>query len=424
MTRSHHALLQRASNGIVPPGRFAHRRDRYTFGDAMLQATTSLSSRPGRLAMTCTAVALGIGALVATIGFAQTGSGQLNATFDSYAATRIVVKPVDSTANPPAIPWDAEESATRLNGVAAAGSLTDVTQQVRTLTSLPLNDPEALPHAPLSVAAVSPGLLDTIGGHVQQGAFINSFHNNTRQRVAVLGSRAADVLSVSRMDIQQAVFINDQSYVVIGIVTGMMRHPELESAVLIPQETARDTLGLASTAELQIRINVGAGTTVGQQVAMALNPSNPSSLTISVPDSSSVLQKQLSGDINILFLTLGIMALGIAALTIAVTTSLSVMERKGEIGLRRALGATRMHIISLLLTECAVTGLIGGLFGAASGICVVVGVAITHNWTPIVDPSLIAAAGIGGILIGVTGGLIPAISASQLEPAVALQQGT
>jgi putative ABC transport system permease protein len=193
---------------------------------------------------------------------------------------------------------------------------------------------------------------------------------------------------------------------------------------MIPQSTARESLGLSSIAELRVAIDVGAGDVVGGQLPYALVPGDPTSLAINAPTATDALETRLTGDVNVLFLVLAIIATGIGVLTIAVTTSLSVMERRGEIGLRRALGATGGHVVGLLLVECAVTGWLGGLFGAGAGVCAVVGIAIANEWTPILDIRLIVVASIAGVALGMAGGLVPAVRASRLEPSVALQEGT
>jgi len=426
MNRFHHWRQRKALLRSLKAGRFSRRQDSFTLSDALTQGMRSLSGHPGRLMMNCLAVASGIGMLVATIGFAQTASGQITATFDSVANTRIIVQPASVEADPDqsTIPWDAEERATRLNGVQAAGCLSDITALTRSVTSIPINDPEALPRTRLQVTAASPGLLNVIAGQVLQGMFIDSFHNDTAQQVAVLGVRAAQALRVNRVDIMQAIFINGESYTVIGIVDSMLRHPELEYAVIIPQETARQKVGLKSVSELQVIIDIGAGAMVGQQLSYALNPTNPTSLSITVPIVTSVLQDRLSDDINTVFLVLACIAAGIGVLTITVTTSLSIMERKGEIGLRRALGATGGQVIRLLLAESSITGFLGGLLGAASGVCTVVTMAIGNHWTSILDIRLISIAALTGVVLGIAGGLVPAIRASQVEPSVALQEGT
>jgi putative ABC transport system permease protein len=135
------------------------------------------------------------------------------------------------------------------------------------------------------------------------------------------------------------------------------------------------------------------------------------------------LRAQLTGDINFLFLILGIVALILGGVTIAVVSSLSIIERRGEIGLRRAIGATRGQIAAQFVTETSLVGLLGGLAGAAAGVLTVVAVAAVHHWTPVLDLRIVGAATGVGILLGAISGLVPAIRAARLEPAAALQQG-
>jgi putative ABC transport system permease protein len=259
---------------------------------------------------------------------------------------------------------------------------------------------------------------------MSQGRWLTYFHEQTHQPVAVLGRNAAALLGVTRVDNQPSIFINSRSYTVIGILDHVERANTLTDSIVLPQSTARTVFGLQAPSELHIKVKLGAGPMVGDVIARALNPNDPTGFDISMPLPPSKVRQQVTADVNSVFMILGLVALAVSAVTIAVVTSMSVMERKGEIGLRRALGATQASIATQFITESAIVGLLGGLTGAAAGILATVTLAAARQWTPVLDLRLVTAAALTGCLTGILAGLAPAIQAARLEPATALQQGT
>ncbi|MDR0365824.1 MAG: ABC transporter permease [Bifidobacteriaceae bacterium] len=400
--------------------------ERFGIGDLFGEAVRGLAGRPGRLVLTALAVVLGIGSLVTTIGFAQTGARQVEATFDAVAATQGVIKeredPMMSNGVP--LPWDGADRVQRLNGVIAAGSISEVKLNSPRIAAAPVFDPEAPPSVVPGIMAATPGVLETVEGAMTEGRFFTPFHEETSQRVAVLGTEAARLLGVTRVSDQPSVFINDMSFTVVGILGSVKAGHDLLQAVILPQSTARQLLGLEAPEVLRLRLEVGAGPMVAKQAGPALNPNSPQDYDIALPGAASDFRKNLTADVNSLFVVLGLVALLIGALTIAVVTSLSVMERRGEIGLRRALGATQANVAAQFVTETAIVGLLGGLTGAAVGVFGVVGISMAKSWTPVLDFRLVGAAALLGMVTGVLAGLAPAIRAARIEPAAALQEGT
>ena len=405
------------------------RGNRFSVQDLIVEASYGIGARPARLVMTTLGTVLGIGSLVVTIGFAQTAAGQIARQFDAVAATQVVITPETTQgANGSAvatarIPWDAAARVERLVGVERAGLITEVPLGDLTITAVPVNDPSAPATLNPTVVATSPELLDAVRGTVVTGRYFDEGHERRADRVVVLGERAAARLGINRIDTQPAIFIGEVSYTVIGIVNGMERRPDMLDSVILPLQTARADFNVRSPDEVQIQIQIGAGSVVARQAPIAIDPNAPENYSVQAPPSGSQLQKSVQADINVVFLILGAIALLAGGLGIANVTLLSVMERIGEIGLRRALGATRRQIAGQFMVESVVIGLLGGLIGSALGVFAVVIVALIQQWTPILDPMVAVGSALLGAVVGLGAGVYPALRASSIEPITALRGG-
>ncbi|MBO9553222.1 ABC transporter permease [Cellulomonas sp.] len=408
--------------------RMQMRRDAFGLRDLLTEAVAAVGGRPGRLAMTTLGTVLGIASVLVTIGLAQTAAGQINKRFDAIAATQAVAKPatvqgVDGQHAVTQLPWDSPERVLRLAGVAAAGTIADVNVGDAEVTAVPVHDPARAAVTPPTIVAGSPGLLDAVQAHIVTGRFFDSGHDTRADRVVVLGAEASGRLGIGGVERQPTIFIGQRAYQVIGILDRPVRRPDLLGAVIMPVGTARADFGLSTPGELQMHIRLGAGDIVGEQVPVALKPQDPGTIKMQVPSSTSRMRERVQGDVNVLFLALGGVALLIGAVGIGNVTLLSVLERTGEIGLRRALGAKRRDIAAQFMLESAAVGLLGGLIGAAVGIAVVVGVSALENWTPLLDSRVVIVAPLVGGCVGLFAGLYPALKAASIEPVAALRAG-
>jgi len=397
--------------------------------DLFSEAAAGLLARPARVGLTVLGTVIGVAALVATLGLSKTASNQIVGRFDAVAATDVVVTPVPAAqraggAAVNVIPWDAEARMKRLNGVAQAGTLGEVNVRGQLVRSVPINDPQAQTDVQLPVRAASAGLWGAVRGQLVAGRFPDAGHSARGDRVVVLGINAAKRLGITNLDQQPAIFIGDRLYQVIGLLGDVRRQVSLLGSLTIPNGTARREFGLASPSSVQIETKIGAVELIVRQAPLVLNPTNPALLRVAAPPDPEQLRGNVENDLNALFLLLGGVSLLVGALGIANVTLVSVLERVGEIGLRRALGAARRHIAAQFLIESTVMGLLGGVIGTSLGILVVVGVAATRTWTPVLDPLIPLAAPLVGGLIGLLSGTYPSLRAAAMEPVEALRAGT
>jgi macrolide transport system ATP-binding/permease protein len=393
--------------------------------DLIAEAGAGLMARPARVGLTVLGTVIGVAALVATLGLSKTAGNQIVGRFDAIAATDVVVTPAPTAqrGSPDVIPWDAEARLRRLNGVAAAGTLSEVDVRGELARSVPINDPLGQTELQLPVRAASPGLWRAVRARLDSGRFPDAGHSARAERVVLLGKNAARRLNISNLDQQPAIFIGDRQYEVIGLLGEVRRQPSLLGSITIPEGTARREFNLTAPGSVQVETNVGAVEVVVRQAAAALSPTDPNQLRVASPPDPRKLRGNVQNDLNALFLLLGGVSLLVGALGIANVTLVSVLERVGEIGLRRALGAARRHIAAQFLIESTVMGLLGGIIGASLGTLVVVGVSASRTWTPVLQPWVPLAAPLIGALIGLLSGTYPSLRAAAMEPVEALRAG-
>jgi putative ABC transport system permease protein len=390
------------------------------------EALAGLLQRPGRSVLTMLGTVLGIGGFVAIVGLSQTANGQIGTAFNRLGATQVTVSDTAaSRTSTPTLdfPARADALADRIHGVLAAGVWWIVPFRESAVSAEPPADQPS--QIGLTVTAATPGALAASGATLASGVLFNQFHQARAQNVAVIGTAAASQLGITSLTDQPAIFIGGQPFTVIGIIAGDQRLPQLNFGVSVPESTALRVWGPPQQglgAQMLIHTRLGAAAVVARQIPVALRPDDPPALTAYAPASGAALRHSVTASLNTLFLALAGIALIVGMIGIANTTLVAVLERAGEIGLRRALGARPVHIAAQFLTESTALGLFGGLIGASLGVAVVLAITVYHSWTALLDPRIVLAAPVAGALIGLLAGLYPALRAGTVEPADALRR--
>jgi putative ABC transport system permease protein len=403
--------------------------------DAASEAVAGIVQRPGRTVLTMLGTILGVGAFVAVLGLTATSAGQISRQFTLLEDTTVTVEDNGSLTplgtNPPiGFPADASQIADRINGVTAAGvwwpvSLPDDTAVTGSLAL------SAIADQAVTLLAASPGAAKAMDLSMIAGSPLSVYENDTAQHVAVIDEATASELGISpaRLSSHPAVFVNGIGYTVVGIYRSAQRVVVGETAMLIPENTAladygnpQPGIGNQDEAQMVIATRVGAARAVARQIAAAELPTDPSRLVVTSPPSPQTLRSQVSSDLAGLFLVLALISLLIGAVGIANTTLVAVLERTGEIGLRRAVGARPRHIAAQFLTESVALGTLGGLIGTCTGVGIVVVFAAAKDWTAILDPVYTLPAPLIGAVVGLLAGSYPALRAARTSPLAALRQ--
>jgi putative ABC transport system permease protein len=282
----------------------------------------------------------------------------------------------------------------------------------------------------VNLVAVSPGAVKAMVLTMVAGSPLSNYENDTAQHVAMLNTTTAATLGISaaRLPSHPAVFVNGIAYTVVGIYSSAQRVVSGDSGMLIPENTALEDygnpqpgIGSQEEAQMVVATRTGAAEEVSREIAAAELPTDPHRLVVTPPQNPLKLQGEVNGDLAGLFLILALISLLIGAVGIANTTLVAVLERTGEIGVRRAVGARPRHIAAQFLAESTALGTLGGLIGTCIGVGIVVIFAAVQNWTALLNPVYTLPAPLIGSVVGLLAGAYPALRAARTSPLAALR---
>lgn len=382
--------------------------------DTVATAFLGPRTRPLRAALSALGVAIGIASLVAVVGISASSRADLLARLDALGTNMLRVSPGETFFGETAtLPEPAEPMIGRIAPVQASAAVRTTDASVR--RSAFIDDRET---GGIEVAGADPDLLGVVAGTLQRGRFLDAA--TSRVPAVVLGATAAERLGIDR--IGSLVYLGRRPFTVVGILEPVALAPELDSSALVGRSVAEDLLDADETASaVYVRTHPDRVEAVRDVLARTANPLDPEQVDVSRPSDALAAKAEADDAFTSLLLGLGAVALVVGAIGIANVMVVAVLERRNEIGLRRALGATRRTIRAQFLCESLVIGTAGGLLGLLLGAAVTVGYATRRGWTVDIPPLVLAGGLAAALLSGAVAGVYPAIRAARLAPTEALR---
>lgn len=379
-------------------------------------ASVGLRTRRLRAALSALGIAIGVGAIVAVLGLSASSQAGLLAEIDRLGTNLLTVSNGQTLFGRPAeLPVAAPGMIARVGSVTAVQQTGDVHASVYRSPLIPAVHTNAL-----SVKAASLDLLSAVGTSVARGQYLNAATAN--EPVVVLGATAARRLGIDQITPGERVWLGGRWFYVAGILEPAPLAPEIDTAALVGFPAARTYLGFdGHPSTIYVRAATDRVAAVQTVLARTANPEVPYQVAVSRPSDALVARAAARSALNSLFLGLGAVSLLVGAIGVANIMVISVLERRSEIGLRRALGATRGAILAQFLTEAMLLAVIGGVVGVLAGVAATVGYDAAKGWTVVIPPLAWAGGFVASLVIGAIAGLVPALRAARLSPTEALR---
>jgi putative ABC transport system permease protein len=379
-------------------------------------STVGLRTRKLRAGLSALGIAIGVAAIVAVLGLSASSQAGLLAEINQLGTNLLTVNNGQSiTGGTVELPTTAPALVGRISGVQHV-------QSTGTVTGVGAFRNPFIPSVEtngLTVQAASLDLLPVLATTLAEGHYLNAA--TAQEAVAVLGATSAQLLGIGRVYPGERVWVGDRWFYLAGILRPAVLAPAVDSALLVGYPAAERYLGFdGHPSTIYLRAQNERVNAVDSLLAATGNPENPSGVSVSQPSAALVAQADAKGALDGLFLGLGAVALLVGAVGVANIMVISVLERRSEIGLRRALGATRGNIRTQFLSEAILLGLVGGAVGVALGAASTAVYAHVKHWATVIPTEAWAGGIAASVAIGALAGLIPAIRAARLSPTHAL----
>ncbi len=393
------------------------RRSVLTFRDALALGVVGLRGRRGRAMLTSVGIAIGIAAIVAVIGISASSKANVLAVLDQLGTNYLTVTPGQSLAgdDTPQLAADSVGRLSLLDHVQSVAATAQLDVTVRRSDQMPPTNTRGT-----VVLAAEPDLLNTLNGHLRSGHWLAA--GPRTYPTVVIGATAARRQGVDLAAGDQLLWIGDQWFAVVGVLDAMPLAPELDNAALISTEVAIQKFGYqGSPTTVYLRASPADMDGVRDVAAATADPTSPQEVDVTRPSDALEARAATDTAFTTLLLGLGGVALLVGGVGIANVMVISVIERRNEIGVRRALGATRRHIRMQFLVEALVQAALGGVAGVALGTAITVGYGLSMEWPIEVPLEGLAGGVLAALVVGGLAGLYPASRAARLEPAQAVR---
>jgi putative ABC transport system permease protein len=385
-------------------------------GDILRIATRGLLSRKLRSTLTALGIAIGIAVMLAVLGIAESSRATLLAELDRIGSNLLTVTAGQTfLGSDSALPADATGMIDRIGPVESATSVSQTSATVRRTDRI-----DEAETGGIAVQATDTGLLDALGGSLSAGRFIDDAVG--AYPAVVLGSVAAERLGITDLNEPRMVWIGDRWWAVVGIMESLPLAPELDRSALVGRdaaETLLDSDGAPST--IYVRADPDLIDDVRGVLPATADPEHPEAIQVSRPSDAIEARAAAASAFTTLFLGLGAVAVLVGALGIANVMLMAVLERRNEIGLRRALGATRGHVVGQFLAEAVLLAGVGGLVGALLGSAVAAAYAVSQGWLVALPVAGLVGGVVAATLVGALAGFYPALRAANTPPTDALR---
>lgn len=376
-----------------------------------------LRTRKLRAALSAVGVAIGIASMVAVLGISASSQADLLNTIDKLGTNLLTVKAGQSFfGDDSQLPKTSGVKLASIRGVTSSAGIYTVSGATARRNGLvDVNETSGI-----TVEAADLSLPKTLSAELADGHFLTSAE--ARYPTVALGSVAADRLGIDSVLSSPQVYIGGRYYTVVGILRSVTLATDIDRAAIIGLQQAQTAFGTDTHPSTQyVRTDDSRLTYIRSIVPGTANPEHPEEVEVSRPSDALEAKAAAKGAFTSLLLGLGAVALLVGGVGIANVMVISVLERRSEIGLRRALGATRRHVSTQFLTESLLLAAMGGAAGAALG-AAVTAVYSAARGQPTVVPPLAVVGGLGAaLLIGAVAGLYPSVRAARLSPTEALR---
>jgi putative ABC transport system permease protein len=385
-------------------------------GDRARLASVGLRTRRLRAGVSALGIAIGVAAIVAVLGLSSSSqAGLLNEI--SQLGTNLL-----TVSNGQALTGHTAELPVAAPGmIGRIGPVTEV-QYIGAVSGAKAYRSPYIPSGNtngVSVDATSLELPHTVGTTIAQGVYLNAA--TAQEPVAVLGAAAAQRLGIDRVWPGERIWVDNQWFYLAGILKHAVYAPEIDAAVLVGFPAAENYLGFdGHPSEIYVRARPEQVNAVDSILGATANPQAPNQVLVSLPSLALQASAQAKGALNSLFLGLGAVSLLVGAVGVGNVMLIGVLERRSEIGLRRALGATRGHIRAQFLSEAILLALLGGAVGVGAGAAATAVYATTQHWAIVIPPIAWAGGFAAALIIGALAGLLPALRAARMSPTRAL----